>query len=283
MTTFMECPRKYQLQIIEGWVGKRKRIELEFGILFHAVLEKFHKLQAEGTEENAAILQSVRWLLQHGRSMPEDDTGYRTLFTLLRAFVWYTDRFRNDHNATIILPDGKPAAELSFRIALPLVSPDGEPYLYCGHIDRATTFAGETFIDDYKTTKSSLSSYYFKQFDTSWQITGYIFAGQTLLPDAPFKAIIDGVQLAIGFSRFDRKITERTTEQLNEWLTDFMLWIMLAERYANADYWPMNRASCTHYGGCPFIGVCSKSGKENRELVLKTDFEKQPWNPLRNR
>lgn len=282
MTTFMDCPRKYQYQILEGWVGRNKRVELEFGIHFHSALEFYHKERARGVGPEQSAVNTLREVLRISKDFSPDDTGHRTKYTLLRSVLWYVDRFKDDPLHTIILPDETPALELSFRIALPLEGPDG-PYLYCGHIDRAVEYEGDYIVTDYKTTKSSLSKYFFKQFDVSWQITGYIFAAGTILPKQPNRAVIDGVQLAIDFNRFDRKFTDRSDDQMKEWLDDFLIWIRLAEQFAEENYWPMNRSSCSKYGGCPFIETCSKEKGSLRKLILSTDFVKDPWNPLRSR
>ena len=63
--------------------------------------------------------------------------------TLLRSVVWYLDQFEHDSLETVILQDGKPAVELSFRFLTNYQAPTGEPFLLCGHFDRVALFNDE--------------------------------------------------------------------------------------------------------------------------------------------
>ena len=77
----------------------------------------------------------------------------RTRYYLVRALVWYLEHYKNDPCETVILPSGKPAVELSFRVPLP-IEVGGVSLLLCGHIDRAVRFNDYLYVSDYKTTKS---------------------------------------------------------------------------------------------------------------------------------
>jgi hypothetical protein len=107
----------------------------------------------------------------------------------------------------------------------------------------------------------------------------YSMAAQVIYKTPVQGVIIDGVQIAVGFSRFARGFTYRTPAQIEEWLVDTRRWLRLAEQYAQEGHWPQNDRSCHHYGGCVFRKVCSKS-PEVREKFLESDFHKVPWNPL---
>jgi hypothetical protein len=203
----------------------------------------------------------------------------RTRETLLRSFIWYTEQFRDDNLKTAILPDGKPALELSFRIELPLTSPDGKPYFWCGHIDKIAEMLSDFFIQERKHTKSTLGGYYFDKYSPSTQVTGYTFAGQIVLSKPVRGAIIDAVQVAQSFSRPGRSLQTRTRAQLDEWLRGQLYWIKQAEECARAEYWPLNEESCSKFGGCQFRGICSKD-PSIREMFLNNDFQVRHWNPL---
>lgn len=286
MTTFMECPRKYQLQILQGLRPLKAAPELDFGLAFHKLAEGYHSLPKDLTPEEK-LHATIKKAIELGQALPPDPKELRTPFILLRTIVWYIDKFGdNDPLRTYIMPSGKPATELSFRIALPLINPDGEPYIYCGHIDRIAAEGLDNtlpLVTDYKSTGSSLGSFYFSQFDSSWQITGYIFAASTLVPETSNRAVIDAAQLAKGFTRFGRSFTERHPEVISEWHEDFMEWIRLAETYAEQNYWPKNRTSCAKFGGCPFVNVCNSPPGVLRDLEMSSGFEVRPWNPLENR
>ena len=146
---------------------------------------------------------------------------------------------------------------------------------------------------DHKTATTTLSGYYFDQWSPQNQMTLYTVASQVVI-DSPVKGvIINACQLMLDYeksgdygARFVRGFTYRTPDQLTEWLADLRYWLDAAERYAEADYWPMNDTSCDKFGGCRFRDVCSKS-PQVREQFLKTDFDKleesERWNPLKSR
>jgi hypothetical protein len=286
MNLLLDCPRKYQYQILDGWVPKKTAPPLEFGILFHRAVEFLETRRASGMDYEKAVHETVAFILKRSWGFVGDSdkpSGWvRTRFTLIRAFVWYADKYRSDHAKTIILKDGKPATELSFRIAIPLTTPDGEQYILCGHIDRVVRFGEEVMIDDYKTSASTISSHWFTKFTPNWQMSNYIFGGYVILPEAPTGALIDAAQLAVGFTRFARGKTERTPSQIDEWLDNTMYLIKMAERFAEDEYWPMNEQSCHHYGGCVFRDICAKDPSV-REKWLEAGFKRDQWNPLKNR
>ena len=187
------------------------------------------------------------------------------------------DKFKNDPAETVILSNGKPAVELSFRFELESSpSQSTTPYILCGHLDRVVEFNCMNFVLDRKTTMTTLSDYFFSQFDLSNQMTLYTLAGKVIL-NAPIKGvIIDGAQLLMEETAFQRGFTYRTEDQLLEWQEDLLYWFMLAENYAIAGHWPMNDTSCDKYGGCRFKEVCSKSPLP---YLLKTHASPYPHIP----
>lgn len=168
-----------------------------------------------------------------------------------------------------------------------------QPYLLCGHLDSVKDFNGSLFVMDHKTSMTTLGDHYFDQWSPSNQMTLYSIASKVIL-DAPVKGvIINAAQLMLDYeksgepgARFVRGITYRTPDQLAEWLADLRYWLDAAERYAEADYFPMNDTSCDKFGGCKFRSICSKS-PQVREKFLRSDYvqlkEEDRWNPLKPR
>ena len=212
----------------------------------------------------------------------ESNDNRRTIQTLIRSVVWYCDQFEHDAAKTVVLADGSPAVELSFRMALPLENPDGEPYLWCGHIDKLVEFGGYKYILERKHTVSTLSGYYFDRYSPNSQVSGYATSVDVFFGEPVAGTIIDAAQVAVGFTRFQRGIAPRTAALKDEWLTATLHWIERAEQCAKAGYWPMNEESCMNYGGCQFRGICSKDPGA-RPAALRAEFVQEPWNPLENR
>jgi hypothetical protein len=269
-----DCPRKYQLSMIEGWRPKGASIDLTFGLLYHQALELYDRLATAGCED--AIHQVVHSAMTASYGWRSDHTA-KNRENLIRSIVWYFDEFASDPLQTIQLANGKPAVELSFRWELGF-GPHNEtqPYILAGHIDRLVDLHGQTFVTDRKTTGTTISPQYFSRFDIDNQMSLYILSSQVIWHVKISGVIIDAAQIAVGFTRFARGLTFRTPAQLQEWLGDLHYWLGQAEAFAKSGYWPMNDKHCFL---CPFKSVCSKDPAA-RQQWLESDFEQAHWNPL---
>lgn len=297
------CPRLYQYIMLEGYASKDESIHLRFGQEYHKALEDYDRLRAEDWSHGDALRVIVKELLVRIDDWsPDTDTKagkYKNPLSLLRMVIDYLDKYEDDPAKTFILQDGKPAVELSFRFELDWgpkrkieshpahpIEPIGQPFLLCGHLDRVVTFQDFLFVMDRKTTTYTLSSSYFSQYEPNNQMTLYSLAAKVVLASPIKGVIIDGAQILVDSSAFARGFTYRTQDQLEEWLNDLRFWFGMAERYAEAGYWPMNDTSCGMYGGCRFRGICSKA-PQVRERFLKAQFtqlpEEERWNPLKTR
>ena len=293
------CPRLYQYTMIDGWASKDESVHLTFGIHYHSALQNYDIAKAAGASHNDAMRDAITRAMHdiEGWEVDRDTKAgkYKNPETLISLVVGYLDHYEDDPAETYIKSDGTAAVELSFRFELDwgpngwqqgdhYTNADPQPYLLSGHLDRVINFNDHLFVLDHKTTTTTLSDYYFNQYEPSNQMTLYSLAGATVL-DAPIKGVcISGAQIMLSDPhRFVRRFTYRTPDQLDEWLMDLRFHLANAEHYATVEYWPMNDVSCDKFGGCKFRGVCSKS-PQVREMFLKTDFVKlapeQRWNPL---
>lgn len=305
LSAFKVCPRLYYYQYIEGWTTEGENIHLRFGQEYHKALEDFDRYLAAGDPREAALRKVIMQLMNRTADW-EVDTDikpgkYKNKETLRQLVIDYIDHFAEDAAQTVILADGRPAVELSFRFELdwgPRVCWEtvvDEPnewyqanYLLCGHLDRVVTFADDLFVMDRKTTTTTLSSYYFEQYSPNNQMTLYTWAGKIILNTEIKGIIIDGAQILLTdpYSRFVRGTTFRTQDQLDEWMGDLRPLLAQAEAYATAGYFPMNDTACDKFGGCRFREICSKS-PQVRERFLASHFVQLPeekiWNPLLSR
>lgn len=306
------CPRLYYYQMICGWQGKDESLHLRFGQEYHSAIEEYEKLRATGVSFNDAVRESIRNTLARIEEWDPDITTkagrYKNRRSLIQLCVDYFDRYRNDVAETYILADSKPAVELSFRFEIgwgpyqtrevDLPQADGttiiaeettspQPYLLCGHLDRVVDYNHALFVLDHKTTTTTPNEYYFDNYNPNNQMTLYTLAAKVVY-NAPVKGvIIEAAQILLEKpNAFQRGISYRTQDQLDEWLEDLHEWLGKAERYATLNYWPMNDTSCDKFGGCRFREICSKSPTV-RDKFLQGNFVQAPleerWNPLKPR
>ena len=289
MGALKACPRKYHFSIMLGFRSKSTSVHLTFGILYHGALERYDHFRFAGADHETALDRAVDWALceswdrELGRPWASDDPN-KNRYTLLRSIVWYLDEFPRDSDPleTVILANGKPAVELSFRFESGYTAITGEPYLMCGHLDRIASLEGDHFIADRKTTKSALDEKYFSSFTPNHQFSQYLLAGQIGYA-LPVKGIIvDAVQIGATFSRYERRQIPRPPGSLEEWHQEWGQWVRLAEGFARAGTWPANEASCGNYGGCEFREICSKAPSV-RDEWLRGRFARRIWDPLKTR
>lgn len=299
------CLRKYQYKLLLGWQPERKSVHLLFGGWYASALESYYKYVAEGMSQDEALAEVVSEALVETWEFPDcpdcsggdlehhcetcggdgelteggqpwqSDHNTKTRENLIRTIVWYIDQFGDDDScSTVILSNGQPAVEHSFRLEW------DDDIIYCGHLDRLVEYGGHNYIQDQKTTGSTITSRYFDGYNPDSQMSGYTFAGKALF-GIPIKGImIDAVQIAVGFSRFERGFTFRTDDQLNEWYDNSMYHIEKARQATRDNHFPLNPSSCGNYGGCEFRHICSKV-PSIREQFLKGDFvQGKRWDPL---
>jgi Holliday junction resolvase-like predicted endonuclease len=279
------CPRKYLYTIIQGWMHKILPPPLSFGIHYHTCMETWHKLLTHDIPKEECFLRVVRLAGLLGESIPHGDNT-RTKETLCRSVAWYIEQFWEDSARTVHLSSGKAAVEYSFT--LPFGEIDGIDLYLCGHIDRLVQFQGGIYPTDYKTSKSQLDSRFFAKFKPSNQQQIYTTAvhilsqDQTSIPLPPAGVIIDGLQLGVNYTRFQRQVIPFSIEEIEDFIGDAMQWISIAKLYAETNHWPANEEACDMYGGCHFREAC-KQKPAQRELVLRSNFVKRVWDPLKAR
>lgn len=268
-----DCPWKYYLSIIEGWTLRKGAVALTFGIAYHAALETYERSIISGASTETATIAAVRKALEWSPTLSGSEDNRRTIFTLVRAVVWWIEEYRHDSMQTVPLANGKAAVELTFKFEI------FDGIFLAGHLDRVVSFDHKHWVSDHKTTTSGLDGRYFTRYSPDNQMSMYSLASQMVFGMPVAGVIIDACELAVGFNRYARGIASRTKGQLNEWLDDTMYWIDTARRYAEDQHWPANDKACFM---CAFRDVCSKDPAV-REAFLNADFIRRTWDPSKPR
>lgn len=317
------CLRKYAYKMgllastepaVLGWQPDQKSAHLIFGGIYASALEDYHKAIAQGIDREQAIRDVVHMALietwEHDKCELCEGTGYKlvkqetsvacdicegagivegsghpwdsnhnlkTRGNLVRSIVWYFEQFRDDPCTTVILSTGAAAVEHSFKL------PVDNGIVLAGHLDRLVEYSGALYVQDQKTSGSTITGRFFDGFNPDTQMSLYTWAGKAIF-SIPVKGVmIDAAQIAVGFTRFERGFTFRSDDQLDEWYDGAMHTIETARRATADQYFPMNPSSCGNFGGCEFRNVCNKAPSV-RNQFLKGDFGLHPiWNPLRSR
>lgn len=271
LKTVLDCPRKYQLSTLEGWRYKTDSIAPLFGQAVHRGFELLDSAQWEGVGKDDAIEFAIRGMLDEyhaGLTAAEDKS--RDVSAAVRAVVWRADKFWDDALVTATMPDGSPALEVRFEC------PVGDTgWRFSGRIDRLVSLNGGLYIVDTKTTKTTLSQYYFKKYTLDVQVFAYLWACRHVLGLDVRGFVIDAMQTAVNFSRFDRQTFNVTATQVDEWYESMVADLVRVDGYHDAEHFPMNLNSCGGNYLCQFLEVCSKP-KHIRGQWLAADFEPRP-------
>lgn len=212
------------------------------------------------------------------RWVPNDNVKNRN--TLVRLVSWYCDDVP-DNMQVAVMPDGKPAVELSFRMPIGLKASTGEDFIVAGHLDRIAEVDGAHYVADNKTTKNGLDDRYFAQFTPDAQVDLYDLAGSILFPFFNMQGVmIEGAQTLVSGADFATRFFPRDEAYREDVLRDLARWLELAEYFADANHWPKNRKACL---GCQFRETVCQFPDSERETHLARHFKQEHWNPLRTR
>ncbi|HUP79529.1 MAG TPA: PD-(D/E)XK nuclease family protein, partial [Pirellula sp.] len=209
LSAFKTCPRLYYYSIVLGYEPKQRSYHLTFGLIYHSALETYDHERSRGVDHDGATWAAVwhtlkeTWDTKLQRPWNSGDS-YKNRFTLVRTIVWYLDHFADDPITTVQLSNGKPAVELSFRYKFPHTFSNGETVVACGHLDRLGELGGSTWVVDRKTTKHELNERFFDQFTPDTQMTWYTLAGKVIGSVPVQGVILDGAQVLVNSSRFQR-------------------------------------------------------------------------------
>lgn len=284
LAMFKDCPKKYYLGILNGYRPKQSAPPLTYGKVFHTAVEVYDREKGKGLDHDLAVAKAVQraWKDSKGDATFTLDSR-RSIASLIRAVIWYADTWKDDYLETLVLPNGKPAVELSFTFELPFTFAGTDaPVLYCGHIDRVAKYRDDLFAVEHKHTVSALSDSYWNRYVFGSQTSGYVMALKVNFNLNTAGAIIDATQVGVNFARFGRRPVHRVETHQQEWMLDLSYWLSQLDLCLTTDRWPRNTEACSKYSGCQFRDYCF-SRPMSRDLILAHDFKIEKWDPLKIR
>jgi hypothetical protein len=209
-----ECKRKYYYAQVLGYRNVGNNPHIIFGMHYAKALERYHLYRASGPSPHKAAVDKVIYQLLLDTANWQSEHHFKNKDTLVRSVVWYLEEFKDDPCETVILGDGSPAVELTFTFQV-----TDEIWL-AGHLDRLVCYAGDYYVQDQKTTGSTLGAYYFNRYNPDNQVSLYSLAADIIYKTPVVGVMIDAAQIAVGFTKFARGLIPRTKDQMAEWLDD---------------------------------------------------------------
>jgi hypothetical protein len=310
---FTTCPRSAEYYICNKRESSDERIALAFGKAIHKILEARYRhnpnvvTKVPGistTDTNDIMLAAARDAFADWKN--EDPEEFRNFSTAVTFIEKYNTHYPMEGFEILRLPDGSPAIEVPFAVPLGSLTIDGEipvrlptgevtsrhlstlKIIWTGRIDMIVKRGDAIFLVDHKTT-SMMGPQYFKEFDLSSQVYGYIWAASTLLG----KPVSGFLVNALAFRKptpkgkpfeFQRYPVPADIGLVGEWVNDTLHIVSDFVEMAKRGYFPKHTKWCVgKYGPCPYSPICSLPPSPSRELLLNSgNYKAVQWNPLDN-
>lgn len=278
---YCSCPRRFYYRHILGLtpVGGTN-IHLTAGAAYAKGMEVFRKLFYTGTAIDDATAQAVLAIIKEygDPNFPEDEA--KQWYNVIDAFLSYLQNWppATDHVKPLII-NGKPAVEFSFNLPiLDFKNPDsGDPQLYCGRFDMIGEMNKAIFGVDDKTTKA-LGAYWSSQWELRSQFTGYTWGAREFGHNlAGF--IIRGTAILKTKITHAEAIVYRPEWMINRWLERLHIAtasMVLSYQFGEWPHFGEENGTCSSYGGCPFIPLCSSPTPEK---WIEGNYIVERWDP----
>lgn len=279
---FVACPSKFYHKHILGLRPSyaERKIYFDWGNLWH--LLHFHFGKHEDVQAALDLVDEM-WPQEHG----QDDRHGRHKERIKLLFMKYLDQYHSlDTKEWELL-----RREQYFEIHCKEDDPDcpfgGCGFSWCGRLDRIqkNKRTGKVVVWDYKTT-SYLRDDYFEKKKHGFQIPGYVWASEHLIPSEVVGAQIDLLHTLKSDHSFIRQEIRLTDAHLLEWLANVKQYVLQIEHFLEEysdipEAWPKNWGECHSYGNpCMFWGVHSMPPKgDSRARLLSQDYEEDRWDP----
>ncbi len=267
LSTFRECPRRYQHTYIRGRVPVGEPAALTFGRAWHSALEQWW---LHGPEA------AIAWLIDKAGDISAEDGAK------IAAMLAHYNPPRHEYEVL--------GAEREYEV--PIVNPDtgvrsrGYTFFLRLDVEVRKLATGDRWIVEHKTTSDEIMGFgpYWQRLQIDAQVAFYLIATgcRGVLYDVVRKPLLriskadeqkaaaTGLELSMAYQqRIDETIAaepekyyqfrsiEKTADDLAETRADLYEQVQMLHNCHRRGMFPRNSNSCrTLYGTCPYLGVC---------------------------
>lgn len=290
-----DCLRKAQYSLIGGYKSNIEAEATLFGKGIHKGLEHWYQLPPhlkipndaeeglmdtllagplkyteppvyetalDSVNEFVKVVQPLRWM---------GDSDKRSVNNGIKILKAYFRHYQGDGLEVLKDESGKPYIERELEMVL--FEDDHKVIVLFGTLDVIfrNLITGEIMPGDHKTT-AALGSSFYNRIKPNHQYTAYIMLARECLGLDVSQFMVNGIQVAKTKSEFARQITERGEEDFVEFRMAVIEAVERLLRAVETGAFPMNSpGSCTNYGSCQYLDVCSSPSKL-RETVLRSKY-----------
>lgn len=280
MATFKTCHQLAFKIYFAHWKSRVEKIDLHAGKAFARGLEVTRRAFFEDGQPAAeAEALGLAALVEAYGDYECPASSPKTLDRMASAFAFYMDHYPLTMNTgfPIILSGGKRAIEVNFTHPLGIDHPEtGHPILYTGRGDMICQYAGATYLEDDKTTKS-LGATWSDQWDLRAQFIGYTWGFRQAGFDIK-GCLVRGVSILKTKHETQEALPCFSQFEVDRWYGETIEWIEDMIRCWRTKRWRYNLDhACSNYGGCGFQKVCKQ---QDERPWLEQYFERRVWDPV---
>jgi hypothetical protein len=305
LTNWQNCPTKYKRSLVENWQPRTKSAALGYGAVIHEGLAEWYRGAITGLSVHSRLEAAINKIREKFPvDHPIDD--HRNLNKAEELMTAYADKYPGEtfqilqvevpftldlgmtvslcYHRDVDIETGEirewgcghmnhPDSELCEKCNQPL-----EAIEYGGILDTITAFNPVLYVLEHKTT-SELGTLFFRQFETSNQVTGYCWALGKLSPKRVAGANINALCTTRGGKiSFERATTNRAPKDFDRWRRFIQSECTAIARNYAINVFPQRTDHClTKYGLCFLHGVCTLSTEPEQQRALETFYEQRKW------
>lgn len=274
--TLHKCPRKFQLyKLLTRGTPQDESQDVTFAF-GHAVGDGLQNLMITGDLTDTLWKMFISWPCDF---IAENEKQKKSLAHAVAAIQMFDSMrqggFLNEYE--IATYQGKPAAELGFKILLP------SGFSFRGYLDLAlrNIVSGEALVLENKTDSGNYVNHY--KYKNSAQAIGYSVVLDKIEKDLSSYAVQYLVYMT-KLERYEPFDFPKTMHQRAMFLRDLMYDVEQIERYVanegNYGIWPMRGESCVDFGKpCEFMDICHMDTKRLmkplRQIHLDSEASKE--------
>lgn len=316
MASFRSCEAKFELEILNNIKGKGRAWSLEFGIVFHEMIEKFYLAKRDGNFEYSIwlALGQELWEAANLNKFSEHKTykalnGFPGFLVLLSQYAeFYANELNNLRPIGIEIAFGKKKEVPLGSFRYPLIEPSLQPHFklefdteiidvncyLTGRIDFLMDSGLAIGPLDHKTA-AWFSGDMTENHDPQEGMTGYVYATNHIIranfPELASTRKCDRVWMNYvqvkaeqDFNkRFKRIPIFKTEFQLEQYrLRQVQTCKKIFEFIINGEVATWNTSVCNnmYHQKCPFHSLHRQNNPESMFSILENQFVvAEPWNP----
>jgi len=292
---FTTCPRSAQYYLLDKREGNEERQGLGFGKHIHEILDARYSFHPNVIPDDMSTVLQGRGTLARMTARADtvfadwipEDGSFRTLATALNFINVYNETYPVEAFSVLTLPNGKLGCEVPFALPLCSVEVEGREIkvMWTGRIDLIYKREERVYIMDHKTTSMMVPSY-FREFELSSQVFGYVWAVQELLG-----VIVDGFCVnALAFRKptktgksleLLRHIVPIDQSLVAEWKHDTETIVGDLVNMASREDFPKHTKWCVNkYGICEYAPICGLPPAQRAVLLGSNMYRDVTWSPL---